>query len=128
MLRTGAARAAFRSLNTAPVTTRSSFTTSQNAPRLVSQLCAMSKSRPTAISKPLTMALTRYQSRGGLSNPDKIDEKHEKDVSKEKLHAHPEYVSSSSSTHAVFGEVATPEEEKDTDMMAGVRGDLVSGS
>jgi len=74
------------------------------------------------------MALTRYQSRGGLSNPDKIDEKHEKDVSKEKLHAHPEYVSSSSSTHAVFGEVATPEEEKDTDMMAGVRGDLVSGS
>jgi len=128
MLRTNAARAAFRALNTAPAATRSSFATSQNAPRLVSQL---SKSRPTALSKPLSMALTRYQTSGqttggSLTNPDKIDSRHEQEVAKGKLRADPSIVSSTSSTHAVFGEVATPEEEKDVDMMAGVKGDLVS--
>lgn len=124
MLRTNAARAAFRALNTAPAATRSSFATSQNAPRLVSQL---SKSRPTALSKPLSMALTRYQTTGGsLTNPDKIDSRHEQEVAKGKLQADPSIVSSTSSTHAVFSEVATPEEEKDVDMMAGVKGDLVS--
>lgn len=124
MLRTNAARAAFRALNTAPAATRSSFTTSQNVPRLASQLI---KSRPTALAKPLSMALTRYQTTGGsLNNPDRIDSRHEQEVAKAKLKADPSIVSSTSSTHAVFSEVATPEEEKDVDMMAGVKGDLVS--
>jgi len=125
MLRSSAPRAAFRALNNAaPVSTRSSFLISRHeAPRLVSQLCTLSKSRPTASSKPLTMALTRYQtSRGPVDNK---DQKHEQEIGNEKLEAHPELVSSTSSTHQAFSEVGKPEEEKDVDMMAGIKSDFV---
>lgn len=70
------------------------------------------------------MALTRFAATKGPM--DKIDTKHEADLGKSKLEAHPETVSSESSTHPVFHEIATPEEEKDTDMMLGIRQDLVS--
>lgn len=56
---------------------------------------------------------------------DQIDLKHEKDISGRKITPHPELVSSGSSTHPVFGEIGKPQEEHDTDMMAGVRGDMV---
>lgn len=122
MLRSGAPRAAFRALNNAaPVSARSSFIKRNDAPRLASQLCTLGKGRPTAFSKPLTMALTRYQTNKPM---DTIDQKHEQAVGKEKLHAHPDLVSSTSSTHALFSEVGKPEEEKDVDMMAGIKNDF----
>lgn len=57
---------------------------------------------------------------------DKVDPKVEKALADKPLEASPETVSTTSSTHAVFGEVGVKEErEKDADMMAGVRADLV---
>jgi len=57
---------------------------------------------------------------------DNIDVKNEEKFAKEKLEAHPDVVSATSSTHPVFGEVGMREDqEKDTDMMAGVKQDLV---
>jgi len=128
MLRTGFSRSAFRALSSASSVTRTSFNAGQNAPRYTSKLCTMSKSRPMALRLPSSMALTRSfadEKPAGLAS---IDQKHEKEIAKEKLEVHPETVSTASSTHPVFGEVGAEEPEKDTDMMAGIRGDLVSAA
>lgn len=69
-----------------------------------------------------SFAMTRLSSTKPGSAP--IDIKHEGQVAKEKLTPHPDIVSATSSTHPVFGEVATAEPEKNTDMMAGIRGDM----
>lgn len=70
------------------------------------------------------MALARHQSKGPPF--DKIDTKAEQELSQKPLEASPETVSLNSSTHPVFGEVGLKEErEKDADMMAGVKADLV---
>ena len=126
MLRSGASRAAFRALSSgAASSSRSSFIAAQSAPKFTSKLSTFNSSRPQALSKPLTMALTRFQTtRGPVDN---IDQKHESEVGKEKLAPHPEIVSADSSTHPIFAEVGRQEEqEKDTDMMLGIRQDLVS--
>lgn len=124
MLRSGAPRAALRALNSTPLSTRASWTASKTGPKLDARLTTITGARSLAVSKPLSLALTRFHSNTRVLQ-DKIDLKHEKDVAGQKLHAHPEYVSSTSSTHPVFGEVATKEQEKDTDMMAGIRSDMV---
>lgn len=129
MLRTGAPRAAFRSLNSfaaaaAAASGRTTFT--RNAPHFSSKLCILSSSRPVAVAKPTTMALARFASNRN-SPMDTIDRKHEMAVSKENLPASPDTVSADSSTHPVFGEVGMREDqEKDTDMMAGIKQDMVS--
>jgi len=57
---------------------------------------------------------------------DNIDPKAESQMAGKPLPATPETVSSTSSTHAMFGEVGVEEsKEKETDMMAGVKADLV---
>jgi hypothetical protein len=57
---------------------------------------------------------------------DKIDVKHEAEIAKHKLEADPKLVSSQSTTHPVLGEVGgVPEVEHDTEMLAGVKHDLV---
>ena len=91
-----------------------------------SKLCTLSQAtRPLAIGKPVTLALARYASQ--QAPMDKINKEVESKLGSQKLEAHPETVSSTSSTHPVFGEVGMPEDQhKDDDMMAGVKGDLVS--
>lgn len=91
-----------------------------------SKLCTLSQAtRPLAIGKPVTLALARYASQ--QAPMDKINKEVESKLGSEKLEAHPETVSSTSSTHPVFGEVGMAEDQhKDDDMMAGVKGDLVS--
>lgn len=70
-------------------------------------------------------SLQRYAAHPG--GPfDQIDKKHEEAVENEKIEAHPEEVSSSSTVHQVFSEKGVEEEEEDTDMLAGVKSDLVS--
>ena len=70
--------------------------------------------------------MTRYQSKVSDAM-DKINEKAEGEIAKHTLTPHPETVSETSSTHPLFGEVATEDpDDKDTDMMAGIRNDLVS--
>jgi hypothetical protein len=91
-----------------------------------SKLCTLSQAtRPLAIGKPI--ALARYASQ--MTSMDKINKEAESKLGAQKLEAHPEIVSSTSSTHALFTEVATPEEKHDDgDMMAGVKNDLVSAN
>jgi hypothetical protein len=93
-----------------------------------SKLCTLSQAtRPLAIGKPVTLALARYASQ--QAPMDKINKEAESKIGSEKLEAHPDLVSSTSSTHPLFGEVGMPEDQhKDDDMMAGVKGDLVSAN
>lgn len=76
--------------------------------------------------KPFSTSLQRYATHPG--NPfDKIDKKHEEVVEHQKIEPHPEEVSASSTVHQVFGEKGVEEsEEKDEDMLAGVKADFVS--
>ena len=75
--------------------------------------------------KPFSTSLQRYATHPG--NPfDKIDKKHEEVVEHQKIEPHPEEVSASSTLHQVFGEKGIEEsEEKDEDMLAGVKADFV---
>lgn len=123
MFRSGAPRAAFRTLNSISAASgRTSFGASLNTAQFSSRLCTMTKGRPTTVRQPLAMAFARTQSRGAMDN---INPKLEQKIGAKPLEAHPETVSSTSSTHALFEEVGTKEPEKDADMMAGVRSDLV---
>jgi len=132
MFRSGASRALLRSLTTS---TSSSAFRSQQQHQLRSQLCTLSRTSPLSPTKPLgskTLALVRYASRtGDRSAMDEINAQHETAVAKEKLEAHPESVSSTSSMHPLNSELGgiertgKKEEDEDTDMFAGVRGDLV---
>ncbi|KAI4724259.1 hypothetical protein E4T49_08004 [Aureobasidium sp. EXF-10728] len=89
-----------------------------------SKLCTLSQhTRPLAISKPVTLALARYASQ--QAPMDKINKEVETNLGNEKLKADPDTVSSTSSTHPVFGEVGMAEDpHKDADMMAGVKNDI----
>ena len=76
------------------------------------------------VHRPLSTSLQRYATHPG--NPfDKIDKKHEEAVEHEQLPQHPEEVSSTSSVHEIFHEKGVEEAEKDEDMLAGVKADLV---
>ncbi|KAH0293176.1 hypothetical protein M436DRAFT_81254 [Aureobasidium namibiae CBS 147.97] len=89
-----------------------------------SKLCTLSQAtRPLAIGKPVTLALARYASQ--QAPMDKINKEVESKLGSEKLKPDPDTVSSTSSTHPVFGEVGMPEDQhKDADMMAGVKNDM----
>ena len=77
--------------------------------------------------RPGRTALQRYSTYPG--NPfDKIDKKHEEAVEHEKIEQHPDEVSATSTVHQVFHEKGVEEEEKDEDMLAGVKADFVSFS
>ena len=77
-----------------------------------------------AIHRPFSSSVQRYQS-GGASPYDHIDKKHELALEREKLEAHPDEVSEASSVHGVFSEKGVEEPQKDEDMLAGVKEDLV---
>ena len=95
----------------------------KQAPRLVS---VQSRATLALVSyKPFSTSLQRYATHP--ENPiNKIDTKHEEVVEHEKLEAHPEDVSETSSVHQVFHEKGVPEEPPDEDMLAGLKSDLVS--
>lgn len=119
MFRSNAPRSLLRSLNASPRLTA--------APALrqrTSQLCTLAPRRPTALAalaRPLAMQLRVASTKPPM---DTIDKATEEALSKKKLPVEPEAVSTSSSVHPVFGEVAGEEKKDDTDMMAGVRSDL----
>ena len=115
MFRTSASRTAYRVLGGLAPVPRASF---------ASKLCTLSKNRPQAVGKPMTLALARYASQ--QSPMDHINKKHEQELGQQKLKADPDVVSTTSSTHPVFGEVGMAEDpNKDADMMAGVKSDMV---
>ena len=57
--------------------------------------------------------------------PDEIDKKREEKLAHSEIEPHPEAVSADSSVRHVFREEGTEEPEKDIDMLAGVKSDLV---
>jgi hypothetical protein len=56
---------------------------------------------------------------------DKIDRDAENKYQHEKLEPHPERVTATSTIHPVFSEVGAKDPERDVDMMAGVKQDIV---
>ena len=79
------------------------------------------------LHKPQTKALLRYSSSNVKDEPpyDHINAKQEDKYAHEKMEVHPESVSAQSSVRSVSGEEGVEEQEKDVDMMAGVKADLV---
>ncbi|KAL1652297.1 hypothetical protein SLS58_000424 [Diplodia intermedia] len=128
MLRTPASRAILRSLSAANA--RTSLSAAGNKSALASRLCTLSNGkRPqaaaTAPQRPLSAALMQRQ-RYASTQWDKPDTKAEQQVAQQKLKPEPELVSTTSSIHPVFGEVGTPEPEKEQDMMKGIRQDVAT--
>ena len=128
MIRSGGAaslgRASLRYVSSSSARSTSNLahtsTLRQQAPRFIG---AQSRA-PLALvpHKPFSTSLQRY-----ATNPfDKIDKKHEEVVEHEKIEAHPEEVSVNSSVHQVFAEKGVEEPEKEEDMLAGVKADIVS--
>ena len=94
-------------------------------PQVRSQLCTLSR-RPQAVAftKPLALQLMRAasDSRGPV---DKIDTAAEKAIGQKHLKSDPS-VSTTSSTHPIMGEVGLQESgERETEMLAGVKQDMV---
>ena len=67
--------------------------------------------------------MQRYQ--GPFDRPDR---EHEEKLQQQKLEAHPEEVSTTSSVHQVFHEQGVEDQERDEDMLAGVKADFVCSS
>lgn len=119
MIRSGAAGPLARTLKAARPPLRASTRPFARSPAPL---------RPSRLAltafKPFTTSLQRYQT------ADHIDIKHEKQVAKTPLEKRPEEVSTTSSVHEIFHEQGVDEsevKEKDDDMLAGVKHDLVSG-
>lgn len=128
MLRTGFSRALLRSLSsTAPQSARISLNAPSQKVQLVSRLCTLSSKRPQLLAlapfAPTTTALVRHQTTQTI--PGKVDKKAESEAARAKLEETPEIVSARSSTHPLFSEVGQEDPDKDTDMMAGIKSDLV---
>ncbi|KAI9770444.1 MAG: hypothetical protein M1840_003330 [Geoglossum simile] len=115
MLRSGAGRSlvsASSSVSRTPV--RSAFSRAQ----LASPLSSIKANRPQLLSlvayRPISASVQRY------AIPDRIDRKYEEALAKKKLEPHPDAVSASSSSVPVL-ELS---EDKDVDMLKGVRADM----
>jgi hypothetical protein len=74
-----------------------------------------------AIRKPVSAHFVRHETTQWV-----IDRKHEAEVGQEKLKADPKSVTPTSSVHPVLHEANVSDPHGDTDMMAGIRADLVS--
>jgi hypothetical protein len=123
MLRSPASRSLFRTL------------TSSTTPRFrpfhhrgtlqTSKLCTQTARRPqlviNAVRKPVSALLVRHETTQWT-----IDRKHEAEIGQEKLKPNPKSVTPTSSVHPVLHEANVSDPHGDTDMMAGIRGDLVS--
>lgn len=133
MLRSGAARSlrrsVFSSANPPARATRSNATFNTF---ITSNARASGLRRPAnlslAVHKPVSTALQRYASTTpvGPGTPfDKIDKKGEMQTAKAAIDPDPDAVSIDSSVRHIFGEEGVEDKEKDTDMLAGVKADLV---
>lgn len=114
MLQIKAPRALLRNVRslTQPLIRQSSGATF--IPKRSSQLRSPTITSPVVLTscRPLSLSVARRE----------IDRKHEKEISHTRLAAHPERVSSTSSVTPVL----EAREEADTDMLAGIRSDIVS--
>lgn len=131
MLRTTAARPFLKGFVNVKLT-KSSYDAAASASRLGSnaQFHSLSTKRPTAIAvrpvRSVTVSILRYATGPSKNNPlDTIDKSAEKKVGAQEIEAHPDLVSGGSSVRHVF-ESSPGAAEKDADMMAGIKADIVS--
>ena len=121
MLRNGATRSLTKSLF--------KFTTANlhSQIRATTRIACVSKARLPALVayQPASKPLRWYASTHQTTPVDHVDKKSEAKVAKFELEHHPEIVSAESSVHPVFHEVGVEDQEKDIDMLAGVKSDLV---
>jgi hypothetical protein len=92
------------------------------------RLTTFQAARPAGLTlyKPSTAALVRYAS--NTSNPpgiDPINTQKEEKIGEKVMRAHPERVTLESTTHPPFHELGEASQEKEVDMMAGIKNDLV---
>lgn len=137
MLRNGAARALARSSwKPTASTSRNSCTLSPLRARTAYSNSAVSHRRPSSLAlkshKPVSASLQRYATGAPTGAPtgpgtpfDHINKKHEEKIAKKGLEPHPDEVSAGSSVRHVMGEEGVEEKERDVDMLAGVKADLV---
>lgn len=124
MLRNGASRLAWRSLGAPATRVTSGFRSTAPTSQWATQFGSLASKRPGASQlaslKPTQAAIVRR----GITDAQRKDEKR---YAQEEIKPTPETVSSTSSTHAMFGEVGVkdPEGNKDTDMAAGLKHDVV---
>ena len=130
MLRSGGAaslsRASLRYASSTSARTTSHLAHASSLQKQVPRFIGAQIRAPLALvpHKPFSTSLQRYSTHPG--NPfDKIDKKHEEALEHEKIEPHPEEVSATSSVHQIFQEKGVEEPEKDEDMLAGVKADLV---
>lgn len=128
MLRNGATRLAWRSLGAPATRVAPGFRNTAPTAQWTTQFGSLASKRPTLSQltslKPTQAALMRR----GISDAQKKDEER---YAHEKLKATPETVSSTSSTHAMFGEVGDrggSGADKNPDMAAGLKHDVVCES
>jgi hypothetical protein len=123
MLRSSASRSLFRTLVSStgphlrPVHHRGALQTSK--------LWTQTTHRPqlviNTVRKPVSAFLVRHQTTQWT-----IDRKHEAEIGQQKLKPDPKDVTPTSSVHPVLHEAKASDPHGDTDMMAGIKGDLVS--
>ena len=130
MLRSGATRSLTRSF-LKPTTASSRHTSTIGLLRAQPQGSTLVSKfqRPSYLAvnlyKPISIALLRSASTHPGTPFDHIDKKHEKDVAKTEIEPHPEDVSTTSSVRQVMHEEGVEDKERDVDMLAGVKADLV---
>lgn len=129
MLRREAPRALLRSLKTpasAPVRRSPHATASPIQWR--SRICTTTSKRPQSlVLSQLKPSQASILTRSVTNTPwDKIDKKAEDKIAHQEIKPTPEIVSSRSSVHPIMHEVGTPNPERDVDMMAGIKHDVVS--
>jgi len=130
MMRTGASRALLRPFAT-PTSNRARFAHNIAQRSLFGQQNSVAgkKLQPLALTafRGANTALVRnYASSVVPGSTQDIGK--EKKLAEEPLASSPQFVSSDSSTHPVFSEHGTKQQEDDVDMMAGIKHDLVSAS
>ena len=124
MLRNGAVRGIPQVLRPTTFTPRLHARCASSRQFLGSVSRPVSSKLAISLYKPASTALLRYAST--TAPGDNIDFKREEKFGEKVMKAHPEIVSSESSVHPITHEVATPDQEEDVDMMAGIRQDIVS--
>ena len=115
--------------------TRSAFSTSQSAQwRSAASASRRTQLHSLAYAKALRPRVLYLSHRAITTTaqyaaqkyiPDEIDKKREEKLAHSEIEPHPEAVSADSSVRHVFREEGTGEQEKDIDMLAGVKSDLV---
>lgn len=130
MIRSGAPRSITQSLTRFPqAATRKAFVPTVPRAQLTSSSRSLVAKWPSTLAiaprKPLAAALQRYASTSPGTAFDHIDQKRENKIAKTEIPADPEAVSTDSSVRQILSEKGVEEPETETDMLAGVKQDLV---